>query len=344
EIAKIFSGLLPIGSQGCTYLHAVVVNGSYKGRIVYLDVDLQKPKFAYEKNFLDWYERWLDEIISGVLISESPTWFGYSRGGDDKQLLDIYYASENPETKIEALSGLLKLNQVCEASCLKLLELCSDGNPEVRHRAVGLLTKFNYPMAVESLRKHINGDDRDCIAACRSIASYAKKMSGKWIDCLKQRLPRLNDEEAFHSLTCLLLESKIDCSDDLKPFCFHKNEEIRVRVFYVFGELKKKSSLVELFLLGLRDPSSRVVHATIQALSGVRDKRLLKAYGNILSRFETDEHYILTNLKLRLNEMGFPTSEVFNKSSEYGKLERENVFRALNKKNKTGGLFKRLFK
>lgn len=77
EVSKVFGGILPIGSQGCTYLHGIVLNGEYKGRVVNMDMDRQKPKFTYEKNFLDWYERWLDEVISGELIKDSPSWFGY---------------------------------------------------------------------------------------------------------------------------------------------------------------------------------------------------------------------------------------------------------------------------
>ena len=44
-----------------------MIEGEFRGRIVNLDFDLDKPVFAFESNFLDWYERWLDEVISGEL-------------------------------------------------------------------------------------------------------------------------------------------------------------------------------------------------------------------------------------------------------------------------------------
>jgi len=77
KTGKIYAGILPIGSQGCSYLHAIILNEQYKGRVVNLDMDMQKPHFTFEKNFLDWYEKWLDEVISGELITTKPTWFGY---------------------------------------------------------------------------------------------------------------------------------------------------------------------------------------------------------------------------------------------------------------------------
>lgn len=79
EMDKIYGGILALGSQGCAYVHALVLNGPYKGNVLNLEMSAdQTPKFAHEKNFLDWYERWLDEIISGKLITKSPTWFGYT--------------------------------------------------------------------------------------------------------------------------------------------------------------------------------------------------------------------------------------------------------------------------
>lgn len=80
EFAKIYGGILPLGSQGCTYLHGLVLNGPYKGKVANLEMSAdQKPFFAPDTNFLDWYERWLDEIISGKLIKKSPSWFGYTQ-------------------------------------------------------------------------------------------------------------------------------------------------------------------------------------------------------------------------------------------------------------------------
>lgn len=79
ELAKVYSGILPIGSQGCSAIHAIVLNGLHEGKVIYLDRDLSKPRFTFENNFLDWYERWLDEIISGHLIKASTSWYGYSK-------------------------------------------------------------------------------------------------------------------------------------------------------------------------------------------------------------------------------------------------------------------------
>ncbi|MEY8781745.1 SMI1/KNR4 family protein [Allomuricauda sp. XS_ASV26] len=77
---QLYGGILPLGSQGCSFIHALVLNGNYKGRVVNLDRgELSPPKFSEDLTFLDWYERWLDEIISGKLITNTPSWFGYPK-------------------------------------------------------------------------------------------------------------------------------------------------------------------------------------------------------------------------------------------------------------------------
>lgn len=46
--------------------------------MINIDDAMDKPVFAFEKTFLDWYERWLDEVISGVLRLNRYAHFGYA--------------------------------------------------------------------------------------------------------------------------------------------------------------------------------------------------------------------------------------------------------------------------
>ena len=152
ELGKVFSGLLPIGSQGCSSLHVLIVSGEDAGRVVNLDMDLHTPKVCYEDNFLDWYERWLDEIISGILLADGPAWFGYTMGGDDNYLLSVFNTSSEDQTRLEALNGLAKLLSIEDKSKDKLLEISSDGySVAVRHTATQMLAQFSYERAIPVL-------------------------------------------------------------------------------------------------------------------------------------------------------------------------------------------------
>ncbi len=59
---RLFSGLMFIGTQGCNFQTMLVLNGPDAGRVVYIDQDLQQP--VIKESFLDWYESWLDAILS----------------------------------------------------------------------------------------------------------------------------------------------------------------------------------------------------------------------------------------------------------------------------------------
>ena len=76
---------MPIGSQGCSYIHAIVITGEQAGRVLNMDMSIECPQFAAEANFLDWYERWLDEVIDETLVTTEPTWFGYGPAGKAAQ-------------------------------------------------------------------------------------------------------------------------------------------------------------------------------------------------------------------------------------------------------------------
>lgn len=313
-LGTIYSGALPIGSQGCAYLHTLVLNGPDRGRVVNLDLEHSKPKFAFEANFLDWYERWLDEVISGILQQDEAYCFGYTMGGDAHQLLKVFDDAEDATGKLDALSGLGRLPTVSEDISQRLLQICQNENAGIRHQALELLTKFAYPLSVEPLKAHLQGDEKDRLAACQSIYWHARKDASDWTGQLLSRLSSVSDVELFRFITYLLIESESDFSFEMRDFFRNPDEDLRIAAFYSLGRLSNKADKVEYFLWGLSDPCPEVVHTSIQALEGVRAPALLDAYHALLARFKTDKYYIRTNLELRLQEFGFKSIKDFQKS------------------------------
>jgi hypothetical protein len=58
--ANPYCGLLPIVEQGCGGYSALTVTGAARGRVV--SVGDGVPFFVRDRSFLDWYERWLEEL------------------------------------------------------------------------------------------------------------------------------------------------------------------------------------------------------------------------------------------------------------------------------------------
>ncbi len=300
-IGNIYAGILPIGSQGCSYVHGLVLNGEHAGKVVNLDTERQQPQFTFENNFLDWYERWLDEIISEELLTDGPSWFGYTMGGSVTALLNKYHAATDQLTKHQCIRGIL-VKRYIDPGIETVLEKEYLHAATVHKREwLQALTRFSYPLAKQHLLTYSNVD---LLAVVQFIWWYAKDKSAEWKEVITEKLPHINDDETFRFCTYLLVEMEADYAHLLIPATTNKNEQIRITAFYTLGKLKNREHYLDVFINGLHDPANYVVHAALQALSGVKDKRLLPAYKKVLERFPTEQDYILSNLGHRLADMG----------------------------------------
>lgn len=307
ELGKIYGGILPIGTQGCSSYHAIVLNGEFKGRVVNINTERYTPQFTFESNFLDWYERWLDEVISGDLIQEKAGWFGYSMGGSALAILEAYFSTSDNETRKDCLIGILK-KQKLDATILDTIEEEFRVNDvEVQTELLQILTKFDYERAFPYL---IDFADVSLLDVLQFVFWYAKDKSTDWLGVIESNIESINDDEIFSFCVYLLKEMNIDYSYLIIPFTKSDNEEIRVATYYMLGQLSNKNSYLDTFIVGLNDNSNRVLHTALQALNGVEDKKLLKHYKNIAERFPKEKDYILVNLNLRLKSFGLTNKTI----------------------------------
>lgn len=306
-LGHVYGGILPLGSQGCSYLHALLLNGPHAGKVVNVDIDRQKPVFTYEANFLDWYERWLDEVISGDLRQDSASWFGYSMGGTAGSLVEKFYHFTNPDEKEACLEGLLQKHQL-EPVVLQIVEKeCREGAERYRKLWLQILTKADYARAKPYLAAYV---DTDLLAVFSFVYWYAKKHGADWYQTIVQHIHRINDAETFRFCTYLLREMRAGYGELIAPFTQHPVADIRVTAFYTLGQLPQKTQYLDLFIAGLNDEATKVVRTTLQALDGVNNKRLLLPYKSLLERFPVEQDYILSNLHQQLRKMNITAAEL----------------------------------
>ena len=306
ERAKVFGGLLPLGSQGCTYYHALVLNGKYAGRVVNVDLDLAQPKFAFETNFLDWYERYLDEVISGQLMDDSPTWFGYYRGEPAEVLLNEYEQTTDRKTQTDCLEGVYHKKPPLELPLLNKIEKFIALNNEDRDFLIEILSQSSYERAKPYLQDLVTEKPKKVF---QYIWWYAQDHCADWVPAVKEHLPTITDEEMFNFATYLLTEATDDFEEDILPFTDNVNPQIRSTAYYTLGESEKKEQYLDTFIKGLQETDNDVLRTVIQAISGVKDERLLPYYKQIAKRFSEDEDYILSNLKRALEPFGLTVEE-----------------------------------
>ena len=306
ERAKVFGGLLPLGSQGCTYYHALVLNGKYAGRVVNVDLDLAQPKFAFETNFLDWYERYLDEVISGQLMDDSPTWFGYHRGEPAEELLNEYEQTTDRKTQTDCLDGVYHKRPPLSDGILDKVEVLISLNNEDRDFLIEILSQSSYERAKPYLQDLVTEKPKKVF---QYIWWYAQDHCADWVPAVKEHLPTITDEETFNFATYLLTEATDNFEEDILPFTNNVNPRIRLTAYYTLGKSQKKEQYLDTFIKGLQETDNDVLRTVIQALSGVKDERLLPYYKQIAKRFSEDEDYILSNLKWALEPFGLTVEE-----------------------------------
>ena len=306
ECGKVFGGLLPLGSQGCAYYHALVLNGKYAGRVVNVNWDLLKPKFAFETNFLDWYERYLDEVISGQLLDDRPTWFGYHRGEPAEVLLNEYEHTTDRKTQTDCLDGVYHKRPPLSEVVLDRIETLIALNNEDKDFLIEILSQSSYERAKPYLHTLVTEKPKKVF---QFIWWYAQDHCADWVPAVKELLPTITDEETFNFATYLLTEATDNFEEDILPFTNNVNPRIRLTAYYTLGKSQKKEQYLDTFIKGLQETDNDVLRTVIQAISGVKDERLLPYYKQIAKRFSKDEDYILSNLKRVLEPFGLTVEE-----------------------------------
>ncbi len=321
KISNVYGGILPIGSQGCTYLHGLILNGEYRGRVVNLDMDRQKPKFTFEDNFLDWYERWLDEILDGTLRQKGPSWFGYSKGGQANILLNEYLKSNQSKDKgilFESIIRKAKLPNEVINTISNELSKNKDKN------LLCLLTKFDYSKA----RKHlIQFSKIDLNETIKIIFSYGLIYSNDWVDIIKANIS-LIDYESYKFYRKILERSNVEYGDIVLPLLESGDVKLKCSVINTLGNTPNKLKYLTQFKNALSDKNKEVNRYALGALYDVKDESLRSYYNHLLERNynEKDKLEKLTHDQL-LRNVKFLDSNT--------KMAKE--------KNKNKSIFSRLF-
>lgn len=297
----LFGGILPLGSQGCSSYHGLVVNGPLTGRVVNFDTELGAPPvFAFEADFLAWYERWLDEIIAGDLLQEGPPWFGYARGGAEAQLLAGWLGSEDAHTAQEYLAGLLYKARLSDAT-LDALAACEAG------------TEMHRVLVCQIVCKHDPGKARplltvlaaqDPLAFLQCLHWHARGQTPQWQAQVLSIADGITDVETFRFFTYVLEALPVDRGPILAPYTRHGQAGIRRQALYALGKLADRKPHLPCFIAGLHDEDGSVVHAALQALSGLKHCSLLAHYRLVAQRYPEERDHVLANLDHRLKELG----------------------------------------
>lgn len=299
EIGKVFGGLLPLGTQGCTYYHALVLNGAHAGRVVNVDEDMQKPKFAYEDTFLDWYERYLDEVISGQLIEKRSGSFGYQRGEALEVLLAEYKQTDEAEKRAEIWEGIIYKATSFLVEYLDEIEQLIRLFPEDKSMLTQVLASVSYERAKPYM---LELAETDLLSVVQFLHWYFDDKKPEWVEIVKAKLPQVSDEETIRYAVYTLMHKPTDYGEVIVPFVSNPDKEIRKSAFYALGQTLNKHKYLDAFITGLQDENNEVLAQALRSVNDIYDPRLLSCYQMIARRFPENVDYVLTGLRRNLEK------------------------------------------
>ncbi|WP_437502059.1 HEAT repeat domain-containing protein [Sorangium sp. So ce1099] len=205
-MGRALRGTLFLGTQGCTYATQLVVTGPARGRVVYVDLGGQRPYFPENTGFLDWYERWLDELLAGCkdhgVASGMP--------GLEPELGD---ALRRGERLADALEAMRRLPRVGRDTLELVIARLDHPDAHVRQQALHVLGDFDDEAAARArpfLRDPEPGPRR------AALQCVCKGDTARWAADARALLDDADGEIASAALRALD-EAKVMTLADLEP-------------------------------------------------------------------------------------------------------------------------------
>jgi hypothetical protein len=176
ELAKAYSGILNIGFSGCSGYLGIILNGKNKDRVVYTYDEIEYcPHFSEAMNFLDWYENWLDDIISGKSIKQK----GFTNESEES-CVNGFISRKESYWKFVSLAYIRSFGELNDNS-ISVLHKCykKEKDEKVKLYILNLLTKFDYDNMKKEIAKLAKKNPMEFL---RNIHLYNKDKSIDWLN------------------------------------------------------------------------------------------------------------------------------------------------------------------
>lgn len=273
----VMGGMLCIGTQGCEYDMYLVLDGKHRGKIVYTsDFYPDHPFFfVYEDNFLDWYERWLDEIILDYDIG----WFGSRMPGDENALIQVYQNAPDEEIKSKALEGMFKFKNISQPT-IDFLKSVAEQNKNDRTTAIQLICKNSFDEGRGFIRELLHSErNEDFLKALNVMNWYGKSFDlTEFIKVILQSLDRVQDAETLRHVGYVLESSGMITLKNFAPFLCHTDSDIQIAAIYATRKCSNKTENWETIEQMLMNSDKEVMKNTILFWDVVPHKELLPYY------------------------------------------------------------------
>jgi len=285
-------GVLNINTQGCTFDTLLVLNGSRKGELVYIDwnFELYNPPRLINMTFLEWYQSFFEEVLAGYDTYQ----YGYYILGDEDALM-AKYENADLETKSTIISTFYKFKFINK----KTLRFIShfDGVEDVRR--LQLILKFDVKKGLKLFEQFFNGTrDQMKIAVKAAYLDMPHEYRDYYYDDMLHFIyddyGRFDDDLKREALIFIQHTNRLSAGD-LLPFVKDKknSKEIRKSCMYVIGSAKDKYAFIDTFIDILNTTDSEKILAETILVLNIKNEKIAQTYKTLIPKYKDSNDFLI---------------------------------------------------
>ena len=290
--------VLPLGTQGCTLMTGLVLDGPDRGKVIYYDEDQGGPPVLMrEPDFLTWYERWTREVIAGY--NDEEMYFGLYLDGKPQELMELYGQTEEVQKRIEIVESCYKFQELPSRQKTYFKKACdSEQDPRLRMVLIKMLSRFRVPGMVEQIDTLWElGAYPEAISVICNEGTWEVKEA--WWPRVLEKMSSLRGQpfwDACHIFSALKDYPEIHAGllrDQLYRADLDRND--KNFLFNCLSKLSGREEVLDYFLDYLPDEKNHQrmeYHTLIYAIwvtKGVQDPRLVRVWAALLDKFRTTQ-------------------------------------------------------
>ena len=185
ELARVYAGILTIGACGCAGYMGIMLSGEDTGRVVYICDEIEYcPQFAKEANFLDWYENWLDSIISGQRFDCKQAYDTPDERFERYTNVESVHKDNLLHWKIVAIRVFKAFDSLSFEHIEKMWEIYNaEADETAKLYILNLLVKFDYENAKSELSKLYKNNALEFL---KILHLYAAEKTLEWQNIIQK--------------------------------------------------------------------------------------------------------------------------------------------------------------
>jgi len=262
------------------------VTGKYRGRLVRTDLNEEGPfYFIHDENFLDWYERWLDDFIADMSMGS----FGGSIAGSQQELRTMYQDEKRTFMQRTIMFGLGRFPKIDSETITLWEDICkAESSEEVCYAALWELVDKRAPNTFDIMQLVFNSNSEKrnaCIKLLRRASEHDVDIE-PLIPKLLESMPTLNSELFSHAIWAIQ-ETSYNKYANFLPFLELPDNQIKRTVIWALDISADRNTgdFVERILPFFNDDDMEMVRSAILSLMEIQDDRIPPLVDEAYRRF-----------------------------------------------------------